>query len=99
MPKEETIEAKSDNVMINESKAGNNGGGGETRIRVNVKLLDTLFTLAGELVLTRNQLVQANLIKNLQSIDSATQRVNLRPSHLMNPEKSRSNVPFIPTCL
>jgi len=45
-------------------------------LRVNVKLLETLMNLAGELVLSRNQLHAAVGQNNLQSISVAEQRIN-----------------------
>ncbi len=45
-------------------------------LRVNVGLLDKLMTLAGELVLTRNQLVQNVTVNDMPSIEVATQRLN-----------------------
>jgi len=53
-----------------------------TTLRVNVKLLDILMNLAGELVLTRNQLLQ-NFSKTDQSgMENAVQRVDLITSEL-----------------
>lgn len=49
----------------------------ENFLRVNVNLLDSLMRLAGELVLTRNQLVQNVNDHDLESIEDATQRLNL----------------------
>ncbi|MDA3788711.1 MAG: chemotaxis protein CheW [Desulfobacula sp.] len=51
-------------------------------LRVNVRLLDTLMTLAGELVLTRNQLVQAVSFRKVIGIDNISQRLNLVTSEL-----------------
>lgn len=51
-------------------------------LRVNVRLLDTLMTLAGELVLTRNQLVQAVSSKRITGVDNISQRLNLVTSEL-----------------
>lgn len=51
-------------------------------LRVNVRLLDNLMTLAGELVLTRNQLVQAVSSKKIQGVDNISQRLNLVTSEL-----------------
>ncbi|MFH2059129.1 MAG: chemotaxis protein CheW [Pseudomonadota bacterium] len=51
-------------------------------LRVNVRLLDTLMTLAGELVLTRNQLVQAVSSRKVMGIDNISQRLNLVTSEL-----------------
>ena len=54
----------------------------ESNLRVNVKILDNLMTLAGELVLTRNQLVQAVTSKNPQGVDTVSQRLDLVTSEL-----------------
>ncbi len=54
----------------------------ETNLRVNVKILDNLMTLAGELVLTRNQLVQAVSSRNQQGVDGVSQRLDLVTSEL-----------------
>ena len=51
-------------------------------LRVNVRLLDTLMTLAGELVLTRNQLVQAVSSRKVMGIDNISQRLDLVTSEL-----------------
>ena len=51
-------------------------------LRVNVRLLDTLMTLAGELVLTRNQLVQAVSSRKVMGIDNISQRLNLVTAEL-----------------
>ena len=56
--------------------------GGETNLRVNVKLLDTLMNLAGELVLSRNELIQASGSGDQNQVVSATQRINLVTSEL-----------------
>ncbi|MFH1216846.1 MAG: chemotaxis protein CheW [Pseudomonadota bacterium] len=54
----------------------------ETNLRVSVKILDSLMTLAGELVLTRNQLVQAVSTHNQQGVDTVSQRLDLVTSEL-----------------
>ena len=51
-------------------------------LRVNVSLLDTLMTLAGELVLGRNQLLQSIVLKDHHTIDASGQRLNLITSEL-----------------
>ncbi len=53
-----------------------------TSIRVHITLLDTLMTLAGELVLSRNQLIQGVSDNNLKNIDIASQRINMVTSEL-----------------
>ncbi len=54
----------------------------ESSIRVNVQILDNLMTMAGELVLTRNQLVQAVTSDNQQGIDTVSQRLDQVTSEL-----------------
>ena len=51
-------------------------------LRVHVKLLDSLMTLAGELVLTRNQLLRAVASGDTPAIEATTQRVDLVTSEL-----------------
>ena len=53
-----------------------------TSLRVNVNLLDNLMTLAGELVLTRNQLVQSHSGEDNADLATAIQRVDLVTSEL-----------------
>jgi two-component system chemotaxis sensor kinase CheA len=55
---------------------------GETTIRLNVTLLDSLMTLAGELVLSRNQLNESLSRKDERGIQSGAQRVSLVTSEL-----------------
>jgi two-component system, chemotaxis family, sensor kinase CheA len=54
----------------------------ESSLRVGITLLDTLMTLAGELVLSRNQLLQALSCGEQRSLELASQRVNLVTSEL-----------------
>ncbi len=51
-------------------------------LRVNLKDLDTLMTLAGELVLTRNQLLQTRNQNDPKELENAIQRVDLITSEL-----------------
>ncbi len=53
-----------------------------TSLRVNVKVLDALMILAGELVLTRNQLMQTFSKNDIASQENAIQRVDLVTSEL-----------------
>jgi two-component system, chemotaxis family, sensor kinase CheA len=55
---------------------------GDASLRVHVKLLDSLMNLAGELVLGRNQLLQAIALKDLHSVDASGQRLDLITSEL-----------------
>ena len=54
----------------------------ESNIRVNVNLLDRLMNLAGELVLTRNELMQGIEMKDDDGIERASQKVNHITSEL-----------------
>jgi len=54
----------------------------ENTLRVHVKLLDSLMTLAGELVLTRNQLLRAVASGDTPAIAATTQRVDLVTAEL-----------------
>lgn len=54
----------------------------ESSLRVNLKTLDRLMTLAGEMVLTRNELLQNASAKNMQKIQAASQRVDSITSEL-----------------
>lgn len=54
----------------------------ETSLRVKVRLLDSLMNLAGELVLSRNQLLQAVSSKDPHTTDMVSQRVSLITSEL-----------------
>ena len=57
-------------------------GPAETTIRLNVTLLDSLMTLAGELVLSRNQLNESLARESQRGIRSGAQRVSLVTSEL-----------------
>jgi two-component system chemotaxis sensor kinase CheA len=54
----------------------------ETTIRLNITLLDSLMTLAGELVLSRNQLNESLARQDDRGIRSGAQRVSLVTSEL-----------------
>ncbi len=54
----------------------------ETSIRVQVSLLDSLMTLAGELVLSRNQLLQTISSAEIRSAEAVGQRIDLITSEL-----------------
>jgi two-component system, chemotaxis family, sensor kinase CheA len=72
-------------VQLNEVKKPDGQPGvstGDASLRVHVKLLDSLMNLAGELVLGRNQLLQAIALKDLHSVDASGQRLDLITSEL-----------------
>lgn len=54
----------------------------ESSLRVNIKILDKLMTLAGEMVLTRNELLQNTSAKDIQKITAASQQVDTITSEL-----------------
>ena len=54
----------------------------QTSLRVNIKLLDSLMTLAGELVLSRNQLIQSILRNDRRALEISGQRIDLITSEL-----------------
>lgn len=54
----------------------------ETTVRLNVALLDSLMTLAGELVLGRNQLNEAVRNNDIQGISAGAHRVSLVTSEI-----------------
>lgn len=58
------------------------GNTSPSSLRVNVKSLDRLMTLAGELVLSRNQLVQKVGSKNIAEIQASSQGLSLIISEL-----------------
>ncbi len=66
------------------SAAGGATGGStmETSLRVHVSLLDSLMDLAGELVLGRNQLMQAINTSDTRLSEAAAQRIDLITSEL-----------------
>jgi len=58
------------------------GGKPQTSLRVNVGLLDTLMNLAGELVLSRNQLLQGVNSSNAKATELSSQRIDMITSEL-----------------
>lgn len=54
----------------------------ETSLRVNVDLLESLMNLAGELVLSRNQLMEAIAQGDQRAISASGQRINMVTSEL-----------------
>ncbi len=60
----------------------NVGAKPQTSLRVNVGLLDTLMNLAGELVLSRNQLLQGINSSNSKATELSSQRIDMITSEL-----------------
>ncbi|HYA40327.1 MAG TPA: chemotaxis protein CheW [Syntrophobacteraceae bacterium] len=57
---------------------------GESTLRVDVELLESLMNLAGELVLSRNQLREAVAQKDHRALADSSQRINLVTSELQD---------------
>ena len=57
-------------------------GASDASLRVNISLLDTLMNLAGELVLSRNQLLQAISSGDPRAAETSGQRIDLITSEL-----------------
>lgn len=53
-----------------------------SNVRVNLELLDNLMNLAGELVLGRNQLIQALSVDDMKTLQLTSQRIDLVTSEL-----------------
>lgn len=71
-----------EDVALSKLARGVRGPSPESSLRVHVKLLDRLMTLAGELVLARNQLVRAVASDDAPAVDATSQRVGLITSEL-----------------
>ncbi|NWH04005.1 hybrid sensor histidine kinase/response regulator [Desulfobacter latus] len=65
-----------------QEKDGTTGGKTQSSLRVNVGLLDTLMNLAGELVLSRNQLLQGVNSSNVKATELSSQRIDMITSEL-----------------
>jgi two-component system, chemotaxis family, sensor kinase CheA len=61
---------------------GNRPSAADANIRVGVGLLDKLMDLVGELVLTRNQILQFNLEREDPALNATSQRLNLITTEL-----------------
>jgi len=54
----------------------------ESSLRIDIKLLDKLMSLAGELVLSRNQMMQMLAVKDINSLHNIAQRINIITTEL-----------------
>ncbi|WP_028579176.1 hybrid sensor histidine kinase/response regulator [Desulfogranum japonicum] len=70
------------NVVQDKSPAKRSTPKAETSIRVTVSLLDQLMNLAGELVLSRNQLLQTITSGDVRNAEAVGQRIDLVTSEL-----------------
>jgi two-component system, chemotaxis family, sensor kinase CheA len=73
IPAVEAVEVK---AKPNPAETHSPGPAADTSIRVGVGVLDKLMTLAGELVLSRNQLLQTLATKDASKLDSVSARVD-----------------------
>ena len=80
----ETLKASTEKPEIDPKPAPfeRHGSSPENSLRVNVALLDSLMTLAGELVLGRNQLLQSLTRKDLDSSEAVGKRIDRITSEL-----------------
>ncbi len=65
-----------------EEETGRSSAAADANIRVGVGLLDKLMDLVGELVLTRNQILQYNTEREDAALNATSQRLNLITSEL-----------------
>lgn len=70
------------NKQINDKREHAEQTNADTSIRVQVSLLDSLMTLAGELVLSRNQLLQTIGSEEYHNVDAVGQRIDMITSEL-----------------
>ncbi|MGC2401173.1 MAG: chemotaxis protein CheW [Acidobacteriaceae bacterium] len=78
--KEEVSRGKKE--AAKEEDAGRTSAAVEANIRVGVELLDKLMDLVGELVLTRNQILQYNVEREDAKLNATSQRLNLITTEL-----------------
>jgi two-component system, chemotaxis family, sensor kinase CheA len=77
---EEPKKENESEIKVEETKTCMSGS--DASLRVNVSLLDTLMNLAGELVLSRNQLLQAISSGDPRAAETSGQRIDLITSEL-----------------
>ncbi len=80
-PQIETASANAEN-LAQESSFHKTKNQGDTSLRVHVSLLDQLMNLAGELVLSRNQLLQTIGSEDYRNAETVGQRIDLITSEL-----------------
>lgn len=73
---------KPDNSTLKQQKQSMSDNLSDNTLRVNIKILNTLMTLAGELVLARNQLVQTVSSWDKASVENTSQRIDLITAEL-----------------
>jgi two-component system chemotaxis sensor kinase CheA len=73
---------KTKETMEPDSQQASPSSKAQSSLRVNVNLLDTLMNLAGELVLSRNQLLQGISSSNGKATEQSSQRIDMITSEL-----------------
>ncbi len=81
-PKNDTSEADLPDGRKPEEDVAKSSAVADANIRVDVGLLDKLMDLVGELVLTRNQILQFNTEREDPALNATSQRLNLITSEL-----------------
>ncbi len=81
-PKIENAEAEVPDARKPEEDVAKSSAVADANIRVDVGLLDKLMDLVGELVLTRNQILQFNTEREDPALNATSQRLNLITSEL-----------------
>ncbi|MDD9303671.1 MAG: chemotaxis protein CheW [Desulfobacter sp.] len=81
-PAPKTVQKQPAVTAKSQDKDMNLGSKPQTSLRVNVGLLDTLMNLAGELVLSRNQLLQGINSSNAKATELSSQRIDMITSEL-----------------
>ncbi len=79
---EKIVPAKTVKPAEKETKAAANVTKPQGSLRINVNLLDTLMNLAGELVLSRNQLLQSITSSNTKATELSSQHIDMITSEL-----------------
>jgi len=81
-PDESAAPALGPAIEVEKAAASKSGSIADSTIRVDVGLLDKLMNLVGELVLTRNQILQFNSRQDNATLNSTAQRLNLITTQL-----------------
>jgi two-component system chemotaxis sensor kinase CheA len=81
-PASEHADARPAEVQAHEEESAKSSPAGDANVRVAVGLLDKLMDLVGELVLTRNQILQFNSQGEDAAINATAQRLNLITTEL-----------------
>jgi two-component system chemotaxis sensor kinase CheA len=76
------VERRRKPAAAEEEACGRTASAADANIRVGVGLLDKLMDLVGELVLTRNQILQFNVQREDAALNATAQRLNLITSEL-----------------